>query len=149
MSLKLHDIKPAKGANRKRKRIGRGPGSGSGKTAGRGHKGQKSRSGYSRKIGFEGGQMPLYRRLPKRGFRNIFAKKYAIVNVQDLNCFEEGATVTPVMVQEQGLVKKVHSGLRVLGQGKLEKKLTVKAHHFTESARQKIEKMGGSIEVLS
>lgn len=149
MSLKLHDIKPAKGANRKRKRIGRGPGSGSGKTAGRGHKGQKSRSGYSRKIGFEGGQMPLYRRLPKRGFRNIFAKKYGIVNVQDLNCFEEGTIVTPVMVQEQGLVKKIHSGLRILGQGKLEKKLTVKAHHFTQSARQKIEKMGGSIEVLS
>jgi large subunit ribosomal protein L15 len=147
--LKLHDIKPAKGANRKRKRIGRGPGSGTGKTAGRGHKGQKSRSGYSRKIGFEGGQMPLYRRLPKRGFRNIFAKKYAIVNVQDLNCFEEGTTVTPVMAQEQGLVKKIHSGLRILGQGKLEKKLTVKAHHFTQSARQKIEEMGGSIEVLS
>ncbi len=149
MSLKLHDIKPSKGANRKRKRIGRGPGSGSGVTAGKGHKGQKSRSGYSRKIGFEGGQMPLYRRLPKRGFRNIFAKKYAIVNVQDLNCFEEGTIVTPVMAQEQGLVKKIHSGLRILGQGKLEKKLTVKAHHFTQSARQKIEEMGGSIEVLS
>ena len=148
MSLKLHDLKPSKGANRKRKRIGRGPGSGSGKTAGRGHKGQKSRSGYSQKIGFEGGQMPLYRRLPKRGFRNIFAKKYAIVNVQDLNCFEEGTTVTPVMVQEQGLIKKIHSGLRILGQGKLEKKLTVQAHHFTQSARQKIEKVGGSIEVL-
>lgn len=148
MSLKLHDLKPSKGANRKRKRIGRGPGSGSGKTAGRGHKGQKSRSGYSQKIGFEGGQMPLYRRLPKRGFRNIFAKKYAIVNVQDLNCFEEGTTVTPVMVQEQGLIKKIHSGLRILGQGKLEKKLTVQAHHFTQSARQKIEEVGGSIEVL-
>lgn len=149
MSLKLHDIRPSKGANRKRKRIGRGPGSGSGKTAGKGHKGQKSRSGYSRKIGFEGGQMPLYRRLPKRGFRNIFAKKYSIVNVQDLNCFEEGTTVTPVMVQEQGLIKKIHSGLRILGQGKLEKKLTVQAHHFTQSARQKIEEVGGSIEVLS
>lgn len=148
MSLKLHDLKPSKGANRKRKRIGRGPGSGSGKTAGKGHKGQKSRSGYSQKIGFEGGQMPLYRRLPKRGFRNIFAKKYAIVNVQDLNCFEEGTTVTPVMVQEQGLIKKIHSGLRILGQGKLEKKLTVQAHHFTQSARQKIEEVGGSIEVL-
>jgi len=148
LSLKLHDLKPSKGANRKRKRIGRGPGSGSGKTAGKGHKGQKSRSGYSQKIGFEGGQMPLYRRLPKRGFRNIFAKKYAIVNVQDLNCFEEGTTVTPVMVQEQGLIKKIHSGLRILGQGKLEKKLTVQAHHFTQSARQKIEEVGGSIEVL-
>ena len=148
MSLKLHDIKPSKGANKNRKRIGRGPGSGSGKTAGKGHKGQKSRSGYSQKIGFEGGQMPLYRRLPKRGFRNIFAKKYAIVNVQNLNCFEDGTTVTPMMVQERGLIKKIHSGLRILGQGKLEKKLTVQAHHFTQSASQKIEEVGGSIEVL-
>jgi len=92
--------------------------------------------------------MPLYRRLPKRGFRNIFAKKYAIVNVQNLNCFEDGTTVTPMMVQERGLIKKIHSGLRILGQGKLEKKLTVQAHHFTQSASQKIEEVGGSIEVL-
>ena len=147
--MELHNLKPAEGSIKKGKRIGRGEGSKRGGTSTRGHKGAKSRSGYSRKIGFEGGQMPLYRRLPKRGFRNIFAKKYAIVNVQDLNCFEEGTIVTPVMAQEQGLVKKIHSGLRILGQGKLEKKLTVKAHHFTQSARQKIEEMGGSIEVLS
>ena len=146
--MDLSNLKPAKGAKRQPKRVGRGEGSGWGVTAGRGHKGAQSRSGWKAKRGFEGGQMPLYRRLPKRGFQNIFAKKYAIVNVQDLNCFEEGTTVTPVMVQEQGLIKKIHSGLRILGQGKLEKKLTVQAHHFTQSARQKIEEVGGSIEVL-
>ncbi|MEE8161901.1 MAG: 50S ribosomal protein L15 [Acidobacteriota bacterium] len=146
--MKLHNLSPAKGANRKRKRIGRGPGSGHGKTAGKGHKGQKSRSGYSQRPGFEGGQMPLYRRLPKRGFRNIFAKKYAIVNVQDLNRFEEGTTVTPKMFQEQGMVNKIQDGLRVLGEGNLERKLTVQAHYFTQSARQKIEKAGGKAEVL-
>lgn len=148
MSLRLENLKRSKGANRKKKRVGRGPGSGTGVTAGRGDKGQKSRSGYSQKAGFEGGQMPLYRRLPKRGFRNPFSGKFVVVNVQDLNRFEEGATVTPASLIEIGLVKKVDDGLRVLGEGKLEKKLTVCAHHFSEAARAKIEKAGGSVEVL-
>lgn len=148
MTFKLHRLSPAKGANRKRKRVGRGPGSGTGKTAGKGHKGQKSRSGYSRRPGFEGGQMPLYRRLPKRGFHNIFAKRWVIVNVGDLNRLEEGAAVSAETLVEKGVVKKVYDGLRVLGQGKLDKKLTVRAHHFSESARKKIEAAGGSVEVL-
>lgn len=149
MSLELHRLTPSKGANKKRKRVGRGPGSGHGKTSGRGHKGQKSRSGYSQRAGFEGGQMPLYRRVPKRGFHNIFAKKYGIVNVQSLNRFEEGTTVTPQLLLEQGVLKKIKDGLRILGEGKLEKKLTVQAHHFSESARRKIEQAGGSVEVLA
>ena len=148
MSLELHDLTPHKGANRKRKRVGRGTGSGLGKTAGRGHKGQKSRSGYSQRAGFEGGQMPLYRRVPKMGFTNVCAKKYAIVNVQSLNRLEEGVTVTSELLVKKGIVKKKEAGLRVLGQGKLEKKLTVQAHHFSESARTKIEQAGGSVEVL-
>ncbi len=148
MSLELHDLTPHKNANRKRKRVGRGTGSGLGKTAGRGHKGQKSRSGYSQRAGFEGGQMPLYRRVPKMGFTNVCAKKYAIVNVQSLNRLEEGVKVTSELLVEKGIVKKKEDGLRVLGQGKLEKKLTVQAHHFSESARAKIEKAGGSVEVL-
>ncbi len=148
MSLELHGLTRHKGANKKRKRVGRGTGSGSGKTSGRGQKGQKSRSGYSQRAGFEGGQMPLYRRVPKRGFCNIFAKKYAIVNVQSLNRLEEGAKVTSELLVEKGIVKKKEDGLRVLGQGKLEKKLTVQAHHFSESARAKIEQAGGSVEVL-
>ncbi len=149
MALRLHELKPSKGANRKRKRVGRGPGSGNGKTAGRGHKGQKSRSGYSSRAGFEGGQMPLYRRLPKRGFTNIFAKKWVVMNVADLNRFEEGSTVSPELLVETGYAKKIRDGVRILGQGNLERKLTVKAHHFTESARQKIEAAGGTAEVLS
>ncbi len=149
MSLELHALRPAKGANKKRKRLGRGPGSGTGKTAGKGHKGQKSRSGYSQRAGFEGGQMPLYRRLPKRGFHNIFAKKCAILNVGSLNHFADGTTVTPELAREEGLFKKLGDGLRILGQGTLEKKLTVRAHHFSESARKKIEEAGGTAEVLS
>ncbi len=149
MSLELHGLTPHKGANRKRKRVGRGTGSGLGKTAGRGHKGQKSRSGYSQRAGFEGGQMPLYRRVPKRGFCNIFAKKYAIVNVRSLNRLEEGTQVTLELLVERGIVKKKEKGLRVLGQGTLEKKLAVQAHHFSASARAKIEQAGGSVEVLS
>jgi large subunit ribosomal protein L15 len=129
--------------------VGRGPGSGTGKTSGKGHKGQKSRSGYSQRAGFEGGQMPLYRRLPKRGFHNIFAKKFAILNVGSLNQFAEGTTVTPELVCQEGILKKLEDGLRVLGQGTLEKKLTVRAHHFSESARKKIEEAGGTVEVLS
>ena len=149
MALRLHELKPGKGANRKRKRVGRGPGSGNGKTAGRGHKGQKSRSGFSQRSGFEGGQMPLYRRLPKRGFTNIFAKKWVVMNVADLNRFAEGSTVSPELLIEAGFVKKIRDGVRILGKGSLERKLTVKAHHFTEFARQKIEAAGGTAEVLS
>ncbi len=148
MSLELHRLTPARGANRKRKRVGRGPGSGHGQTSGRGDKGQKSRSGYSKRAGFEGGQMPLYRRLPKRGFHNIFAGKYAILNVKTLNRFDEGTTVTPELLLEKGILKKIEDGLRILGEGKLEKKLTVHAHHFSDSARKKIEQAGGTVEVL-
>ncbi|MGH9341147.1 MAG: 50S ribosomal protein L15 [Acidobacteriota bacterium] len=147
--MDLHGLKPAKGANKKRKRIGRGPGSGHGKTAGKGHKGQKSRSGYSSRAGFEGGQMPLYRRLPKRGFTNIFAKKYVVLNVRDLDRFDEGSTISPEFLVQQGVVKKIKDGLRILGQGELKKKMTVQAHHFSESAKKKIEEAGGSVEVLS
>ena len=139
MVLQLHNLKPAKGANAKKKRVGRGPGSGSGVTAGRGHKGQKSRSGYSRRAGFEGGQMPLYRRLPKRGFTNIFAKRFIVLNVRDLNRFEDGTEVSAQSLMEVGHMKRVHDGLRILGQGELKKKLTVRAVHFSGSARAKIE----------
>ena len=148
MSLELHELKPAKGANKKPKRVGRGVGSGHGKTAGRGEKGQKSRSGFSQKIGFEGGQMPLHRRLPKRGFTNIFAKEFAVVNVKALNRFEDGVAVTPELLLNNGLIKKCKDGLRVLGGGELSKKLSVSAHHFSESAKRKIEQAGGSVEVL-
>lgn len=147
MVLQLHNLKPARGANKKKKRVGRGPGSGNGVTAGRGHKGQKSRSGYSRRAGFEGGQMPLYRRLPKRGFTNIFAKRYVVLNVRDLNRFEDGAEVSGQTLMDMGFVKRVHDGLRILGQGQIHKKLTVKAVHFSESARAKIEAAGGTAEV--
>jgi len=149
MVLQLHNLKPAKGANAKRKRIGRGPGSGSGVTAGRGHKGQKSRSGYSSRAGFEGGQMPLYRRLPKRGFTNIFAKRFVVLNVRDLNRFENGTEVSAQALMEVGYMKRAHDGLRILGQGELKKKLTVRAVHFSESARAKIEAAGGKAEIVT
>lgn len=145
--MKLHELSPAKGSTKAKKRVGRGPGSGLGKTAGRGHNGQKSRSGYSRRIGFEGGQMPLVRRVPKRGFTNIFRKEYAVVNVSDLSRFE-GGEVSPDLLLENGLVRR---GLRVkvLGDGELATALTVKAHKFSKSAREKIEAAGGSCEELS
>jgi large subunit ribosomal protein L15 len=149
VSLELHNLKPSKGANRTRKRVGRGPGSGNGVTAGRGEKGQKSRSGYSKRFGFEGGQMPLYRRLPKRGFTNKFQKKFLVLNVRDLDQFEDGTEITPELLVEMKLVKNIRDGLRILGEGELQKKLTVKAHHFSASAKEKIEAAGGSVEVLS
>jgi len=149
MSLELHGLKPAKGANKKRKRVGRGPGSGHGKTATRGEKGQKSRSGFSQKPGFEGGQMPLHRRIPKHGFTNKFAKEYAVLNVRQLNDFEDGTEITPELLTQKGLVKKGKDGIRILGEGELSRKLTVRAHHFSESAKQKIEQAGGSVEVVS
>ncbi len=149
MVLQLHNLKPAKGANAKKKRVGRGPGSGSGVTAGRGHKGQKSRSGYSSRAGFEGGQMPLYRRLPKRGFTNIFAKRFVVLNVRDLNRFENGTEVSAQALMEVGYMKRAHDGLRILGQGELKKKLTVRAVHFSGSARAKIEAAGGKVEIVT
>ena len=149
MSFELHGLARPGAANRKRKRVGRGPGSGNGVTAGRGDKGQKSRSGYSQRFGFEGGQMPLYRRIPKRGFTNKFKKRYVVVNVRDLNQFRAGTEVSPEKLLESGLVKNIKDGLRVLGEGELTKKLKVRAHHFSKSAIEKIEAAGGSAEVLT
>ncbi|RPI25923.1 MAG: 50S ribosomal protein L15 [Acidobacteria bacterium] len=147
--MELHNLRPEKGANKKSKRVGRGPGSGHGKTATRGEKGQKSRSGFSQKPGFEGGQMPLHRRIPKRGFTNKFAREYSVLNVKDLNRFEDGTEVTPDLLTQLGLIRKGKDGVRILGEGELTRKLTVRAHHFSGSARQKIEQAGGSVEVVS
>ena len=144
--MKLHDLSPAKGSRKARRRVGRGPGSGSGKTAGRGHKGQRSRSGFSRRLGFEGGQMPLVRRVPKRGFNNIFRTEYAVINVARLQDLD--GEVTPEVLIGLGWIKKGEL-VKVLGQGDLEASLTIKAHKFSQTARQKIEKAGGSCEVLS
>lgn len=146
--MKLHELKPAEGSRRPRRRVGRGIGSGMGKTATRGTKGQWSRTGGGTRPGFEGGQMPLYRRLPKRGFKNIFAKKYAEVNVEQLNCFDNGAVVDPAALIEAGILKNVLEGVRILGNGELTKSLTVVAQGFTKSAQQKIEAAGGKAEVI-
>lgn len=146
--MKLHELSPAAGANRPSKRIGRGPASGQGKTAGKGHKGQKARSGGSIRPGFEGGQMPLQRRIPKRGFNNIFATKYATVIVAALDKFEDGATVDAAALKDAGLISKTLDGVKVLGNGDLKKKLTVKAAAFSESAKAKIEAAGGKAEVM-
>ncbi len=146
--MKLHEIRPAEGSTRAPKRVGRGIGSGTGKTSTRGHKGQWSRSGGGVRPGFEGGQMPLTRRLPKRGFTNIFAKQYAVVNVSDLNNLEDGFVVTAESLKELGMIKKIGDGLKVLGNGELTKKLTVKAVKFTQSAQEKINAAGGSAEVI-
>lgn len=147
--MKLHDLKPSEGAkSRSPKRVGRGYGSGLGKTSGKGHKGQKARSGGGVRPGFEGGQMPLYRRLPKRGFTNIFATKYSIINIVDLNRFDENTVVTPELLLEEGLIKKLNDGVKILGDGDLDKKLTVKAHKFSKSAAEKIEAAGGKVEVI-
>jgi len=146
--VKLHEIQAPPGANKRTKRVGRGPGSGHGKTSTRGHKGQKARSGGGVRPGFEGGQMPLQRRIPKRGFTNIFKKEYAIVNVQDLNRFEDGTEVTVELLRNAGLVKKVQDGVKILGNGELEKKLIVKAHRFSKQAEEKITARGGKAEVI-
>jgi large subunit ribosomal protein L15 len=146
--MRLHDLGPAGGSKKRRKRVGRGIGSGHGKTSTRGHKGQNARSGGGVRPGFEGGQMPLYRRLPKRGFTNIFKKQYAIVNVNDLNQFEQDTKITPELMIERGLVKKAKDGIKILGKGELNVKLHVEAHAFSESARQKIETAGGKAEVI-
>lgn len=147
--MKLHELQPAAGSKKTRTRVGRGLGSGLGKTSGRGQKGQNSRSGGGVRSGFEGGQMPLYRRLPKRGFNNVFAKQYAEVNVEQLNHFEDGATVDPVALIEAGILKNVRDGIRILGNGSLEtKNLTVIANGFTKSAEEKITAAGGKVEVI-
>ena len=146
--MKLHELSPAEGSKKAVKRIGRGPASGQGKTAGKGHKGQKARAGRGMRPGFEGGQMPLYRRLPKRGFKNIFADKYAVVNVEQLNRFEDKAVVDPAALVEAGILKNVLDGVRILGNGELTKALDVRAQGFTKSAQQKIEAAGGKVEVI-
>jgi large subunit ribosomal protein L15 len=144
----LNNLRPAKGSVRPRKRVGRGPGSGLGKTSGRGEKGQKSRSGYSRKVGFEGGQMPLHRRVPKRGFTNPFRKEYAEVNLERLEAFEAGTIVTPEVLREHGLVKSFRDGVKILAKGRLTKALTVRAHKFSAKAQEEIGKAGGKAEVI-
>ena len=146
--MKLNELKPAAGARKSRRRVGRGPGSGLGKTSGRGEKGQRSRSGYSAQRGFEGGQMPLHRRLPKRGFVNIFRTEYRTVNVERLNGLEAGTTVTPEILQGAGLVNKGRDGVKILGHGELNVALTVQAHRFTKTAVQKIEAAGGKAETI-
>ena len=147
--MKLHTIHPNEGATFTRKRVGRGPGSGLGKTSGKGHKGQNARSGGGVRPGFEGGQLPLFRRLPKRGFSNaMFKVRYAVINLSDLNKFEDGSVVTPELLKEMGLIKNQLDGIKVLGNGTLEKKLTVKANIFTNSAITKIESLGGTAEVI-
>ncbi|MFI3283508.1 MAG: 50S ribosomal protein L15 [Erysipelotrichaceae bacterium] len=146
--MKLHEMQYNEGARRDRKRIGRGHGSGNGKTAGKGHKGQNARSGGGVALGFEGGQTPLYKRIPKRGFTNFTRKEFGIVNVESLNKFEDGTTVTIEMLLASGLVKKELDGVKVLGSGSLEKKLTVCANKFSKSAKEAIEKAGGIVEVI-
>ncbi len=145
--MKLHELSPAEGSVKESYRKGRGPGSGNGKTAGRGHKGQNARSGGGVRLGFEGGQLPLYRKLPKRGFNNRFAKEYAIVNVGRLNVFEDGDTVTLETLLEKRIVRKAFDGLKILGNGEITKKLTVEASVFSATAKEKIEAAGGKTEV--
>ena len=146
--MKLNELRPAEGSTRESFRVGRGPGSGNGKTAGKGHKGQNARSGGGVRPGFEGGQMPLQRRLPKRGFHNIFATKYVNVNLSDLNKFEDGSVVDTQALLDKKIIKKSLDGVKVLGNGELTKKLTVKVAAYSESAKQKIEACGGTAEVM-
>lgn len=146
--MKMNELMPNEGATKKRKRVGRGPGSGLGKTAGRGHKGQKSRSGYSRRFGFEGGQMPLMRRVPKRGFTNPFTKEYVPINLSMLTVFADQDVIAIEDMIRKGLVKNIKDGVKILGNGEIERAVTVKAHKFSKSAREKIEKAGGTCEVL-
>ena len=146
--MKLHELRAAEGSTKAPKRKGRGTASGQGTTSGRGMNGQNSRSGGGGRLGFEGGQMPLYRRLPKRGFTNIFGTEYAVINVEDLNTFEAGTVVTPELLKEIGLVKKANDGIKVLGNGTIDKSIEVKAHKFSKTAIEKIEAAGGKAEVI-
>jgi large subunit ribosomal protein L15 len=146
--MKIHELQPAPGSRHTRKRVGRGVGSGMGKTSTRGHKGQNARSGGGVRPGFEGGQNPLYRRLPKRGFNNPFRKEYAIVNLNQLNAFADGTDVTPELLLESGIIKNPLAGIKILGDGELTVKLTVKANKFSKSAAEKISAAGGSAEVI-
>jgi large subunit ribosomal protein L15 len=149
MTLTINSLKPAKGANRKMKRVGRGIGSGHSKTSTRGYKGQKSRSGTSIRPGFEGGQMPLHRRLPKRGFHNLFRKEYAIVNLESLADFPAGEKVDPEILQEKGIVKGLKDGIKILGQGELKRAIHVRTHKISKSALEKIQKAGGTVEMIA
>ena len=146
--MKLHELQPVPGAKKAPNRKGRGPGSGNGKTAGRGHKGQNARAGGGVRPGFEGGQMPLQRRLPKRGFTNIFKKEYAIVNIRELNSFEDGSEINPEVLLNAGLINSTKDGVKILGDGELEKKLTVRAHKISRQAEEKITARGGRVEVI-
>ena len=146
--MKLHELSPAVGSTKEAYRKGRGPGSGNGKTAGRGHKGQNARSGGGVRPGFEGGQLPLYRRLPKRGFKNKFAKEYTIVNIETLDQFDNGTVIDSEMLLKEGVISKLNDGLKILGNGELTKNLTVKANIFSASAKEKIEAAGGKAEVI-
>jgi large subunit ribosomal protein L15 len=146
--MKLHELHPAEGSTTAQKRLGRGAGSGLGKTSGKGHKGAKARSGGGKRPGFEGGQMPLYRRIPKRGFTNVFGTEYAAVNVEKLECFEDGAVVDAQALLEKRIIRKELAGIKILGTGELTKKLTVKAAKFSASAKEKIEAVGGKAEVI-
>ena len=146
--MKLHELSPSEGSKKKAFRVGRGHGSGNGKTSGKGQKGQKARSGGGVRPGFEGGQMPIYRRLPKRGFTNIFAKKYTSINVEDLNKFDNGTEITAEVLKENGVIKMINDGIVVLGRGDLNKKVTIKAKRFSKSAEEKISAAGGKAEVI-
>ena len=146
--MRLDELQPAEGSKFSKKRVGRGIGSGTGKTSGKGHKGQNARSGGGVRPGFEGGQMPLYRRLPKRGFKNIFAKQYVSINVEDLNKLEDGTEVTAEVLKEAGIISKTLDGVKILGRGEVTKKLTVKVAKYSASAKEKIEKAGGKAEVM-
>lgn len=147
--MKLHELKPSEGSRKERNRVGRGTGSGNGKTSGRGHKGQKARSGGGVRLGFEGGQLPLFRRIPKRGFTNINRKEFAIVNLDVLNRFEDGTEVTPELLVETGIIRNEKSGIKILSNGNIEKKLTVKANKFSATAKEAIEaNSGGKTEVI-
>ncbi|EAE0845581.1 TPA: 50S ribosomal protein L15 [Listeria monocytogenes] len=146
--MKLHELKPSEGSRKERNRVGRGTGSGNGKTSGRGHKGQKARSGGGVRLGFEGGQLPLFRRIPKRGFTNINRKEFAIVNLDVLNRFEDGTEVTPELLVETGIIRNEKSEIKILSNGNIEKKLTVKANKFSAAAKEAIEAAGGKTEVI-
>jgi len=148
MMMRINDLSPAKGSKKKRKRVGRGPGSGHGKTSCRGHKGQKSRSGGGPRLGFEGGQMPLQRRLPKRGFTNIFKKHYSIINVKDLNRFEPNSILNVEVLKEAGLVKKIKDGIKLLGNGEISHPVIIRVDRVSKTAEEKIQAAGGQVEVI-